>query len=235
MPCITFSQEDMHVRNPKHDRPLYFTGYIGSIRVDRIQVDPGSALSIIPLWLVHHLGVPLHHLSTMRTTIYNFNASNTRPLGKTKLTCQMGDLRTDVTCYVIDAETSYNLEATIQGVENYFTDSIHYLDVEPFEVPLSEEPDSGNEADIESEYEQGLVFNDIEHVVIGLEDLDVNDPVYEDSGVIFNNNDLAYFSRVELNPNMPGTNADVIADPLSKLYAESNLYILIQSSFITNR
>ena len=122
-----------------------------------------------------------------------------------------------------------------KGVENYFTDSIHYLDGEPFEVPLIKEPDSGNEADIESEYEQGLVFNNIEPVVIGLEDLDANDPVNKDSRIIFNNNDLAYLSRVELNHNMPGTRVSVVADSLSKLYAESNLYISIQSFFMTNR
>ncbi|ONK80588.1 uncharacterized protein A4U43_C01F19510 [Asparagus officinalis] len=96
-----------------------------------------------------------------------------------------------------------------KGVENYFTNSNHYLDSEPFEVPLIEEPDSSNEADTESEHEQGLVFNDIEPVVIGLENLDVNDLVYEDSGVIFNNNDdLAYLSRVELNHNMSGESDD---------------------------
>jgi len=46
-PCITFTPEDMQVKE-KHDRPLYYTGYIGSSEVSRIQVDPRSALSIMP-------------------------------------------------------------------------------------------------------------------------------------------------------------------------------------------
>ena len=46
-PCITFTTDDMQVKG-KHDRPLYFTGYIRSSEVSRIQVDPGSALSIMP-------------------------------------------------------------------------------------------------------------------------------------------------------------------------------------------
>jgi len=45
--CITFTPEDMQVKG-KHDRPLYYTGYIGSSEVSRIQVDPRSALSIMP-------------------------------------------------------------------------------------------------------------------------------------------------------------------------------------------
>ena len=47
VPCITFTPNDMQVKE-RHDRPLYFTGYIGSSEVSRIQVDLGSALSIIP-------------------------------------------------------------------------------------------------------------------------------------------------------------------------------------------
>jgi len=46
-PCITFSPEDMQIKE-KHDRPLYYMGYIRSSKVSRIQVDLGSALSIMP-------------------------------------------------------------------------------------------------------------------------------------------------------------------------------------------
>jgi len=34
-PCITFTTDDMQVKG-KHDRPLYFTGYIGSSKVSGI-------------------------------------------------------------------------------------------------------------------------------------------------------------------------------------------------------
>jgi len=93
----------------KHDRPLYFTGYIGLSKVSRIQVDPGSVLSIMSRRVMQHLGIPTHRLSATQTTIYDFNANGTRPMGKIKLKCQIGDLRSEVTCYVIDADTSYNL------------------------------------------------------------------------------------------------------------------------------
>jgi len=46
VPSITFTQDSMQFKG-KHDRPLYFTGYIGSPEVSRIQVDSGSALSIM--------------------------------------------------------------------------------------------------------------------------------------------------------------------------------------------
>ena len=47
MPAITFTVEDMLLKDNKHDRPLYYTGYIGSTCIERIHVDPRSALNII--------------------------------------------------------------------------------------------------------------------------------------------------------------------------------------------
>ena len=64
--------DDMQIKG-KHDRPLYFTGYIGSSEVSRIQVDPGSALSIMPRRVMQHLGIPTHWLSATQTTIYGFD------------------------------------------------------------------------------------------------------------------------------------------------------------------
>src|SRR3954466_7932044 len=37
------------------------------------------------------------------------NANSTRPMGKIKIHCQIGDLKSEVTIYVIDADISYNL------------------------------------------------------------------------------------------------------------------------------
>ena len=105
---ITFTPDNMQVKG-KHDRPLYFTGYIGSFEVSRIQVDLGSALSIMSRWVMQHLGIPTHRLSATQTIIYGFNANGTCPMRKIKLKCQIRDLRFEVTCYVIDADTSYNL------------------------------------------------------------------------------------------------------------------------------
>src|SRR3954464_9208805 len=93
----------------RHARPLYFTGYIGSTKIMRIQVDPGSALSIMPRRVMEHLSIPAHRLSAIDTNFFGFNANSTRPMGKIKLRCQIGDLKTEVMAYVIDADTSYNL------------------------------------------------------------------------------------------------------------------------------
>ena len=69
VPAITFTAEDMLLKDNKHDRPLYYTGYIGSTCIKKIQVDPGSALSIIPKRLLYFLGIPLYRLFTILYTV----------------------------------------------------------------------------------------------------------------------------------------------------------------------
>src|SRR3954469_4852261 len=58
---------------------------------------------------MEHLSIPAHRLSATDTNIFGFNANSTRPMGKIKLRCQIGDLKTEATVYVIDVDTSYNL------------------------------------------------------------------------------------------------------------------------------
>jgi len=58
---------------------------------------------------MQHLGIPTYWLSATQTIIYGFNANGTRLMEKIKLKCQIGNLRSDVMCYVIDVDTSYNL------------------------------------------------------------------------------------------------------------------------------
>src|SRR5204862_5182960 len=105
---IVFTPEDMQVQG-RHARPLYFTGYIGSTEITRIQVDPGSALSIMPRCVMEYLSIPAHRLSATDTNIFGFNANSTRSMGKNKLRFQIRDLKSEVTVHIIDANTSYNL------------------------------------------------------------------------------------------------------------------------------
>jgi len=105
---ISFTPEGIQVKG-KHDKPLYYIGYIRSSEVSRIQVNLGSMLSIIPRRVMQYLGIPIHRFSATQTTIYNFNANGTYPMGKIKLRCKIGGMRSEVTYYVIDANTSYNL------------------------------------------------------------------------------------------------------------------------------
>ncbi|KAJ6796985.1 Uncharacterized protein M6B38_221250 [Iris pallida] len=99
----------MLIKTNLHDRPLYYTGYIGDVKVDRMHIDPGSSISIIPKGLLHHLRILMHRLTPTSTAISGFNSGRSYPIGKIRLKCQIGDLQSEVTCYIIDADTSYNI------------------------------------------------------------------------------------------------------------------------------
>ena len=63
VPSITFTSEDMLLKDNKHDRPLYYTWYIGSTCIERIQVDQRFALSTSrrgssTSWASHSAGYP---------------------------------------------------------------------------------------------------------------------------------------------------------------------------------
>src|SRR3954470_6911479 len=130
-----------------HDRPLYFTRCIGFTPTQRI---------------MSYLVIHQSRLGATNTVIAGFNANSSAPIGKIRLRCQIGDLKTEATCYVINADTSYNLllgrpwlyrnglipsslhqvvkyidqegrlrtliadSNPFRGVENYFTDAVHY-------------------------------------------------------------------------------------------------------------
>jgi len=88
-----------------------------------VQVDPGSAINVIPLRRVRKLGIPTRKLSSAKTLIQGYNAESQKAMGKIRLKCQIADLKTEVTCYVIENETSNSLFAgkAVDPCKRHFT------------------------------------------------------------------------------------------------------------------
>ncbi|KAJ6816224.1 uncharacterized protein M6B38_417770 [Iris pallida] len=119
MPNIVFTPQDMLIKTNLHDRPLYYTGYISDVNVDRMHIDPGSSISIIPKGLLHHLRILMHRLTPTSTAISCFNSGRSYPIGKIRLKCQIRNLQFEVTCYVIDTDTSYNILLGCPWIHDY--------------------------------------------------------------------------------------------------------------------
>jgi len=80
----------MLLKDNKHDRPLYYTGYVGSICIERVQVDSGpysaSSLRGSFTFLGYHLTCYrqrlLQYMASMQEVVTHwerFGLSNRRP------------------------------------------------------------------------------------------------------------------------------------------------------------
>ncbi|KAL0453380.1 UNVERIFIED_CONTAM: Transposon Tf2-12 polyprotein [Sesamum latifolium] len=59
MSTITFIDEDLLLGSKPHNRPLFVVGYVREQKVNRILIDGGSAVNILPLRILKELGIPI--------------------------------------------------------------------------------------------------------------------------------------------------------------------------------
>ncbi len=104
---IMFTNEDRLLGSRIHNRPLFVTGYIKEQLVNRILIDGGSAVKILPLKVLKDLGISLDQLSHSRLMIQGFNQDGQRAIGKIRLNMLIGDIESNALFHVIDARTSY--------------------------------------------------------------------------------------------------------------------------------
>ncbi|KAK4409606.1 hypothetical protein Sango_0033600 [Sesamum angolense] len=73
MSTITFTDEDLLLGSKPHNRPLFIAGYVREQKVNRILIDGGSAVNILPLRILKELEIPIDELSNSRLMIQGFN------------------------------------------------------------------------------------------------------------------------------------------------------------------
>lgn len=104
---VTFSQKDMLLKSSDHNRPLYCKGKIDTLTVNRVLIDPGSAVNILPAKIFKKLSHRRHELEESSIVVQGFDKHPQTPLGGINLKVTFGDLQTDAYFLVIDADTSY--------------------------------------------------------------------------------------------------------------------------------
>ncbi|TYK24843.1 ty3-gypsy retrotransposon protein [Cucumis melo var. makuwa] len=78
---IDFSDEDLLLGSKLRNKPLYVFGYVRGHRVDRILIDNGSAINIIPKSTMRQLSILMDELSNSKLVIQGFNQDNQRVIG----------------------------------------------------------------------------------------------------------------------------------------------------------
>ncbi|KAL0340150.1 UNVERIFIED_CONTAM: hypothetical protein Sradi_4531800 [Sesamum radiatum] len=106
---ITFTDEDLLLGSKPHNRPLFVAGYVREQKVNRILIDGGSAVNILPLRILKELQIPMDELSNSRLMIQGFNQEGQRAVGIIRMQLTMEDMVSSALFHVIDAKTSYNM------------------------------------------------------------------------------------------------------------------------------
>ena len=70
---LTFTYEDLLLSSKPHNRPLYVSGYAHEQNINRILVDGGSVVNILPKMTMRRLGLIMEELSHSRLVIQGFN------------------------------------------------------------------------------------------------------------------------------------------------------------------
>ncbi|KAL0451386.1 UNVERIFIED_CONTAM: hypothetical protein Slati_1116700 [Sesamum latifolium] len=109
MSTITFTDENLLLGSKFHNRPLFVAGYVRERKVNRILIDGGSAVNILPLRILKELEIPIDELSNNCLMIQGFNQGGQRAVGIIRLQLTMEDMVSTVLFHVIDAKTSYNM------------------------------------------------------------------------------------------------------------------------------
>ncbi|KAL0337531.1 UNVERIFIED_CONTAM: hypothetical protein Scaly_2028200 [Sesamum calycinum] len=115
MSTITFTDEDLLLGSKPHNRPLFVAGYVREQKVNRILIDGGSAVNILPLRILKELEIPIDELSNSRLMIQGFNQGGQRAIGIIRMQLTMEDMVSSALFHVIDAKTSYNMLLVVPG------------------------------------------------------------------------------------------------------------------------
>ncbi|KAA0046770.1 ty3-gypsy retrotransposon protein [Cucumis melo var. makuwa] len=79
---IDFSDEDLLLGSKLHNRPLYVSGYVREYRVDKILIDNGSTINIMPKSTMRQLGILMDELSNIKVTSALFHVIDSRTIYK---------------------------------------------------------------------------------------------------------------------------------------------------------
>ncbi|WRX10057.1 Integrase [Theobroma cacao] len=123
-------------------------------KINRIQIDDGSAVNLFPLKTMKELGIPLDELLKSRLMIQGFNLEGQRTIGKVKLQLLIDDMESNPLFHVIDANTTYNINGQVKTVianakpfttaEAHLVDAKFYLE-STFVEEVQSKGDQGND------------------------------------------------------------------------------------------
>ncbi|KAM2658112.1 hypothetical protein EV1_013416 [Malus domestica] len=98
--AIHFTDEDLLLGSKPHNRPLFVSGYVREHKVNRMLVDGGSAINIMPKSTMITIGIKVDELSLSRLLIQGFNQGGQRAMGMIGMEMTIGENKSNAKFYM---------------------------------------------------------------------------------------------------------------------------------------
>jgi hypothetical protein len=102
---MIFNDGDLLLGDKKHNMPLFMFGDIDDLPINRIMVDGGSAINLLPLHTLKKIGYSQRELSHSNVVIHGFNQVGQEDMGRISFVLKLKKFMTYVRFHVIDAAT----------------------------------------------------------------------------------------------------------------------------------
>ncbi|XP_070022387.1 uncharacterized protein [Nicotiana sylvestris] len=124
---VTSINDDLLLGDTLHNRLLYLVGYMRDERINRILVDGGSSVNILPIRIVKELGIPMSELSESRVMIQGFNQRGKRSIGAIRLEITIEDMQSSAWLHGEVEKKIVADDEPFTEAESHFADAKFYL------------------------------------------------------------------------------------------------------------
>jgi hypothetical protein len=101
--------EKPRAKNYKHLKALYLRGYINGQRVNKIFVDTGAAVNIMPYSVLRRLGRSIGDLIKTNITLSYFNGQTSEAQGVLSVDLTVGNKTVPTSFFIINSKSTYNI------------------------------------------------------------------------------------------------------------------------------
>jgi hypothetical protein len=101
--------EKPQAKNYKHLKALYLKGYINSQPVNKVFVDKGAAVNIIPYSVTHRLGQSARDLIKTNVTLSDFNGQTSKAQGVLSVELTVGNKTVPTSFFIVNSKSTYNV------------------------------------------------------------------------------------------------------------------------------
>jgi hypothetical protein len=101
--------EKPQAKNYKHLKALYLKGYINGQPINKMLVDTGAAVNIMPYSVLHRLGWSARDLIKTNITLSDFNSQTSEAQGILSVDLTVGKKTVPTSFFIVNSKSTYNI------------------------------------------------------------------------------------------------------------------------------